>query len=301
MKYTLLVTCGTSILNNAARDANSKSKPESLSDQTYNRLVEINKEYDLARLARLDPGSIEDREIRDNHTYAGSRIYQTLIDYIKERGGKDASAEINTIELLIYEHKMLASDIDNIFLYHSDTGSGMLCAKIMEEYLRSKGLNSQRIEITGFSSAKTLDQFQEGMMRLMSKVVEMVKRRKRGEYKDGSGKVYVLATAGFKPESTAAVIAALLAGADGIYYVYEGTRELVMIPPIPLALDERVKRYIDSIFGSDYRKDKPIDAILEHGIDNSIIDMLEERGLIERKGDLANKIRLRGWVVELLG
>ncbi|MEM2566713.1 MAG: putative CRISPR-associated protein [Candidatus Nitrosocaldus sp.] len=301
MKYTLLVTCGTSILNNAARDANSKSKPESLSDQTYNRLVEINKEYDLARLARLDPGSIEDREIRDNHTHSGSRIYQTLIDYIKERGGKDASAEINTIELLIYEHKMLASDIDNIFLYHSDTGSGMLCAKIMEEYLRSKGLNSQRIEITGFSSAKTLDQFQEGMMRLMSKVVEMVKRRKRGEYKDGSGKVYVLATAGFKPESTAAVIAALLAGADGIYYVYEGTRELVMIPPIPLALDERVTRYIDSIFGSDYRKDKPIDAILEHGIDNSIIDMLEERGLIERKGDLANKIRLRGWVVELLG
>lgn len=282
MKYTLLVTCGTSLLSNASRDAGSNP-----------RLASMNGKYNFAKLARLEPGSIDDSEIKDNHTNRGSELFKTLLDYINNKKG--ASAEVNTITLLMEEHKILTSDVENIFLYHSDTGTGMLCAKIIEEHLKSKGLNAQLVQVNGFSSAKTLEQFQECMMDLMSKIVRIVKRRKHPSSKDS--KVYVLATAGFKPESTAAVIAALLAGADGIYYVYESTRELVMIPPIPLAIDEGVKRYIGSVFGTDYRNDVPIDLLLERGIDYC---MLEEKGLIERKGELNNKIRLRDWVKELL-
>ncbi len=299
MKYTLLVTCGTSLLNNAGKDA--KNRPPNMNEEAYNRLVEINKEYDLSRLARLDPGSIEDSEIRDKHTFAGSELFQALMSYIRERGGRDASAEVNTIELLMYEHRILASDVDGIFLYHSDTGTGMLCARIIEEYLKSKGLKVERVEVKGFSSAKTLEQFQEGIVDLMSKVVNIIKRRKEERKKgDGLGKVYVLATAGFKPESTAAVIAALLAGADGIYYVYEGTRDLVSIPPLPIAIEENAKRQIDSIFGGDYKRDEFADALVERGISDDTLQMLEERGLIERRGKLNEKIRLRAWVKELL-
>ncbi|MFN4336301.1 MAG: putative CRISPR-associated protein [Candidatus Nitrosocaldus sp.] len=295
MGFTLLVTCGTSLLNNAGKDA--KSRPQNIGEEVYNRLVEIDKKYDLSRLARLDPKSIEDNEIRDKHTFAGSELFQALLNYIKERGGRDASAEVNTIELLMHEQRILASDVDDIFLYHSDTGTGTLCARVIEEYLRSKGLKVERVEVKGFSSAKTLGEFQEGMMDLMSKVVKVVKKRKRSNH---DSKVYILATAGFKPESTAAVIAALLAGADGIYYVYESTRELVMIPPIPLAISEWSKKSINSIFGADYKNDISMDILLARGIPDDRITMLEERGLIERKGVLNNKIRLRDWVKELL-
>lgn len=294
MKYTLLVTCGTSLLSNANRDAGSEPAGIKEQEQMYNRLALMNKKYNFAKLARLEPGSIDDSKIKDNHTNRGSELFQTLLDYINKKKG--ASAEVNTITLLMEEYKILPSDVENIFLYHSDTGTGTLCAKIIEEHLKSKGLNVQLVQVNGFSSAKTLEQFQEGMMDLMSKIVRIVKRRKHHSSKDS--KVYVLATAGFKPESTAAVIAALLAGADGIYYVYESTRELVMIPPIPLAIDEGVKRYIDSIFGADYKNDVPIALLLERGILD--YDMLEEKGLIERKGELNDKIRLRDWVKELL-
>lgn len=295
MRFTLLVTCGTSLLLNAGRDASNR-RPESLTEEAYKMLVSLNERYKLGELARLEPGSIEDNEVKEKHTYKGSELFQTLLHYINKKGGKDASAEVNTIELLMSQNKILVSSIDKIFLYHSDTGTGTLCARVIEEYLRSKGLDIERVEVNGFSSAKTLEQFQEGMVDLMSKIVKVVKGRKR----NADSKVYVLATAGFKPESTAAVIAALLAGADGIYYVYERMRELVMIPPIPLAISERSKRYIDSIFKNGYNRDEPIDALLEQGITNDILTTLEERGLIERKGELYSKVSLRGWVRELL-
>ncbi|MCS7142083.1 MAG: putative CRISPR-associated protein [Candidatus Nitrosocaldus sp.] len=304
MRVTLLVTCGTSLLRNAASDA-SPTKPQGISDALHKRLVEMNNRYNISRLSRLEPGSIEDSEIRDKHAYSGSELFQSLLDYIRERGGSYATAEINTMDLLIRDNRLLPDDISNVFLYHSDTGSGLLCARVMEEYLRNeRGLRVERVEVQGFSKAKALEQFQECMIDLMSKVVRMVKRRKRGStthdmVADEVERVYVLATAGFKPESTAAVIAALLAGADGIYYVYEATRELVSIPAIPLALDERVKGYVEMIFGKDYR-DEPRDAILERGISAEVVDMLEERGLIESKGELNSKVGLRDWVRELL-
>lgn len=294
MRFTLLVTCGTSLLSNASRDAGSK--PPDITEEMYNRLSSMNNKYNFAKLARLEPDSIEDNKIKNNHTNRGSELFQTLLDYINNR--EVASAEVNTITLVMKVHNMLPSNIENIFLYHSDTGTGTLCARIIEEYLRSKRLNVQLVQVNGFSSAKTLEEFQEGMMDLMSKVVRIVKGRKKHSSSDS--KVYVLATAGFKPESTAAVIAALLAGADGIYYVYESRRELVMIPSIPLAIDEGVKMYIDSIFGTDYKNDVLVDILLDKGIPNYYITMLEEKGLIERKGELNNRIRLRDWVKELL-
>lgn len=301
MKVALLVTCGTSLLNNASRDAKAKAK---ISDSLHARLVEIDKRYDLFRLSRLEPGSIEDSEVREKHAYAGSELFRVLRDYLREKDG-DASAEVNTINLFMSRHRLVEDDVSSIFLYHSDTGSGFLCARVIEEHLRDKGFrNVQRVEIRGFGSAITLKEFEEGIVDLMSKVVRFVKGRKKKmrdiHELDEYEKVYVLATAGFKPESTAAVISALLAGADGIYYVYETNRELVRIPAIPIMLSSDVRNEILNIFSSQQGYRVPRDVILEQGMGNERIDMLEEMGLIEVRGELQKMIVLRDWVKELL-
>lgn len=292
MKVTLLVTCGTSLLTNAARDASQRGGTR-LSESLYKRLIEINSEYDLSKLSRLEPGSIEDNEIKEKHTHHGNELFEVLKGYLNE-GKSKVSAEVNTIDLL-REKRLTKDDVSKIFLYHSDTGSGFLCARIIEEYLKEEeGYNVERVEVKGFGTEKTLKEFEEGMIDLMSKIVSVVKKRKETDEK-----VYVLATAGFKPESTAAVIAALLAKADGIYYVYEANRILVSIPGIPLAIDEKYIQHIKRIFKPDYR-DEPIDALLGSGVDSQIIDMLEEKGLVERKGEWRNKLALRAWVKELI-
>ncbi|MGB9705626.1 MAG: putative CRISPR-associated protein, partial [Pyrobaculum sp.] len=53
----------------------------------------------------------------------------------------------------------------------------------------------------------------------------------------------VVATGGYKPESTFAVIAAYIAGAVGVMYVHESFQEVVMLPMVPLQLREELRRY----------------------------------------------------------
>lgn len=286
MKATFLVTCGTSLLNNASRDINSKD----ISEQLRVRLNAINAKFNLGELARLEPGSIKDNDIKNNHTYKGSELFQTLLDYLREKKTK-ASAEVNTIEL-VKKYMVLTNKDIKIYLYRSDTGTGTLTTKVIEEYLRGDGFDVEDIEVKGFATAKTLEQFQEGMVDLLTKIVRIVKSKK-----EVNNKVYVLATAGFKPESTAAVIAALLADADGVYYVYEGNRELVSIPAIPLSINNKVVNYLKEIFKD--REEVSIDSI-EQTFGENLLSMLESKGLVERVGDLRDKVRLREWVKELI-
>jgi hypothetical protein len=64
-------------------------------------------------------------------------------------------------------------------------------------------------------------------------------RRARGE-----GRLtYVVATGGFKPESTLAVIAAYLAGAHGAVYVHETFKDVVELPMLPLQLEETLAKF----------------------------------------------------------
>ena len=54
---------------------------------------------------------------------------------------------------------------------------------------------------------------------------------------------YVVARGGFKPESTFAVIAAYLAGANGVVYIHETFRDVVELPMLPLQLDEALAKF----------------------------------------------------------
>jgi CRISPR/Cas system-associated protein Csm6 len=80
--------------------------------------------------------------------------------------------------------------------------------------------------------------FYGGLLRLAQVVKSDVVEARRG------GRLpYVVATGGYKPESTFAVIAAYIAGAVGVMYVHESFQEVVMLPMVPLQLREELRRY----------------------------------------------------------
>jgi CRISPR/Cas system-associated protein Csm6 len=54
---------------------------------------------------------------------------------------------------------------------------------------------------------------------------------------------YVVATGGFKPESTFAVIAAYLAGAHGAVYIHETFKDVMELPILPLQLEETLAKF----------------------------------------------------------
>ncbi len=283
VKVTLLITLGASLLTNALRDPQSSDKL---------------RKYELDKIMNMNIDSIEYEKVRD-YAYRGHEVFQTLLDYINADSMR-ASAEINTLELFLRANNILYKDL-KLYLYRSDTSIGLLIANVLEHYLREKGSSVEVVEVKGFGTARTLDEFQEGMVDLMTKIIRVTKGIKSNNSKD---KVYVLATGGFKPETTAAVIAALLAQADGIYYVYESSRNLVKIPAIPLAIRHNVLDLLDKVFhikdSSRRRWRISIDELLSLDIDTSIIEELEFMGLVKRTGELNNKLEVREWVKELL-
>jgi len=281
VKATLLITCGASLLTNALKDTNSSA---------------ILNKYGLDRIMNMDIGSVEYEKARD-YAYKGHEVFKTLFAYIKANSSR-ASAELTTLELVLSHSNLSYNDV-RIYLYRSDTSVGLLIANVLQHYLQEKGSIVETIEVKGFGTARTLNEFQEGIVDLMTKIIRVTKG-----IKANNNKVYVLASGGFKPETTAAVIAALLAQADGIYYVYEHSRDLVAIPAIPLAINHNALDLLDKIFhikdSSKRRWSISIDELLAIGIDTSMIEELEFMGLVTRKGELQNKLEIREWVKEIL-
>jgi len=278
MNITLLVTCGASLLSNATRSN-----------------LEIAKKY-IAPLLKADIGSLEYEKAKD-YASKGHDVFKELLNYLKINGSK-VSAEINTIGEFLRAKNLTYRDI-KIYLYRSDTSIGLLITSILEEYLKENGTNVETVEVKGFGTTRTLNEFQEGMVDLMTKIIRVTRNIKHDK-----GHVYIIATGGFKPETTAAVIAALLAKADGIYYIYENSERLVEIPAIPLEISQTAIILLDEIFHiNDHSKRRwsiSIDELLSMDIDSTKIEKLEFMGLVKRKGELNNKIEIREWVKELI-
>jgi CRISPR/Cas system-associated protein Csm6 len=118
--------------------------------------------------------------------------------------------------------------------------------------------------------------------------------RVRREY--GGRKLYLNATGGYKPESAFALVSALLLGYNGVYYIHEAYRRLVVLPSPPLSLrGEYLGRLLAlSRLGGE--------APLHHLLENEGWSMLEademaKRGLVSIEEGV---VRLRRWVASLL-
>jgi putative CRISPR-associated protein (TIGR02619 family) len=149
---------------------------------------------------------------------------------------EEASAELNTIVKFARKRPALFRDVRAV-LYASDTEDGRAAGEALSKALcRVLHANVCSAELKAVPGLGV--DFHAGLLELAHLVGADV-RSARAE-----GRLaYVVATGGFKPESTFAVIAAYLAGAHGVVYVHESFREVVELPMVPLQLDETLARF----------------------------------------------------------
>ena len=269
MKNVHLMTIGISVLRNFV---SSGFDP---------KLIE---KYEMRKWIYLHPDDAEQQNI-ESYISRENEVFSGILDYLNSCP-EDASAELNAFYKFIALTKQKIEDIE-IYMYSTDTGVGKLCSRLIYEHLKERNLAVQEpIVIKGLG--RGLEFVNEGFIEITDKVVRIIKsKRKTGD------RVYVNATGGFKPEVSFLTIAAMLAGADIIYYTYEVFRDVVFLPCLPITVDRKYSEAFKKI-GSPIPKYQADETFQLEGLD---LTELIDRGLVEEKN---GKVVLREWVSKLL-
>ncbi len=217
----------------------------------------------------------------------GSDVYRALLNYL--RGGPEsASAELNAFLKYVSLSGHAPPGEVGFLTYSTDTGTGYLCAKLIHEYLVGEGyaaLTPEPVRVEGLgTSEESLD---DGLTNLVDKVVGVI----RGAVREGV-KVYVNATAGFKPETTFLTLAAALAGATAVYYVHEAFRDVVELPLPPLTLSAGLRKLVKLAGADGMPREEFEEAARSLG--------LNPQELLEKKlFTLTDKVRPKRWLALL--
>lgn len=132
---------------------------------------------------------------------------------------REASAEINAMGDYLDR-----GSVGSVYLLATDTPDGALCADLVEEHLRSRGVRVSRgPRILG---AADPDAFYAGLSDLVLAVARYIRRHER----DG---VLINATGGYKAESAMVTSLGLTLGV-AVYYQHESATRAVVLPPIGL-------------------------------------------------------------------
>lgn len=214
MRKVIISTIGTSLLTNQINRANPEEK------DWYARL------RDTANL------SVEQTP----------EDVQTIITTLKERADEQlsnaqisqirrASAELNGV-YGIYQEDLSQGKEDYHFLIATDTNQGKTTAKIVETFLRKKGLNNTSIYAPrGLSTAST-EAFSEGIDALIVWLQETIPPLKESKYK-----ICFNLVGSFK--SLQGYLNTIgMFYADEIIYIFEGEKsDLITIPRLPISVD----------------------------------------------------------------
>jgi len=219
----------------------------------------------------------------------GNKVYDALHDYLLN-DPEGASAELNAFLNYVRVAGHAPPAEVGVLIYSTDTGTGYLCAKLIHEYLRSKGYavvgeTPTRVEGLGTSE----ESFDDGLTNLLDKVISKAREEA------GKGvKVYVNATAGYKAETSFLTLAAALANATATYYIHEAFKEVIELPLPPLTIDPKIKQLIKRIGpeGTDVTEYEEVTRNLG----------LNPQELLERKlFTLKDKIKPRKWLTLIAG
>lgn len=208
-EVTFVVTVGTSILSNAG---------SRLGDPFLKELATISPEDPRqSEVEKVDVGRLVNFAVAE-----------------PER----CCAELNTFVKFIKKWPHLISKCRAVF-YTSDTNNGRLAARAVSKAWHAV---AQQFRINCEVDVREIHglgrDFTQSLAELAAQLVREVKcERARGRL------VYVVATGGFKPESTFAVLSAYLAGATGVLYIHESFRDLVELGPLPLKLSDDLVKY----------------------------------------------------------
>ncbi|EZQ01534.1 MULTISPECIES: putative CRISPR-associated protein [Acidianus] len=226
---TILSLVGTSLLGNFERDN---------ADYLNSR--------NLRGISTLD---LKDPKQQLVLTYKGE-LFDKLSDFVT-KNPKRYSAELNTIISYLEEEK--PKDV-KVFLYRTDSNNVELVTEVIKDYIVKKlGCYVDVIEV------RFKEDFYSGVLDLVQKVYKRV-----AEEKKNNRVVVMAATAGFKPETAYATIAAMLAGADKAIYMHESMRSLVELPLIAVEISPAVLKELESL-PARYSPDKH-DKLLDSGV-----------------------------------
>jgi len=256
-----LVTTGTSIVANALK--------KDISEDIKNTLIK-------AKLAT--PGSPEDLELKE-HVSITSRVFNEVYTIVV-KDPYTMSAELNSLKYFL-ENGL----VDKVLLLSTDTGVGYFCSSIVKKYLSEKaGIDTEVKVVKGFGVV-----FEEGLMSLLDTACKLI-----SEYKKAGHKVYVCATAGFKPETSFLIIAAFLLNVDSVYYIHENFREHVELPSIPLTVKAVYLNELKKI----YEREKLHGFLPADEIEENVLKELSERRLVTIEDQ--KKVKLKKWIKVLL-
>lgn len=232
---TILSLVGTSLLSNFGDPRRCPSGADFL------------KSIGLEDISRLD---INDPKQQAVLTYKNQLIDKLLYFIENSNDPKSTSAELNTILSFIDKKKIKNV---RIFLFATNTNNAQLVAEVIKKYLEKRNYYVDIITVD-FRNG-----FEDGLLDLLQKVFRRVLEEKK------VGRVVVVAaTPGFKPESTYATIAAMLAGADKAIYIHEAMHQLVELPLMAVEISPDVLKELERL-PQKYSPEKH-DRLLDSGV-----------------------------------
>ncbi len=183
-----------------------------LSNYNYNRSEESKINLDFIK-------SLDDSK----HDWL--EIINKFFEFLKQNPERN-SAEINSLSYFLKEGK-----VKKIYLICTDTNAGKLCANTLQKYFR----NELKISDINFKEARGFgtEDFEKGLLEIRDTILRLIRRH------ENSHEIYLNATGGFKPESAMMVLLGSLYQLP-VYYLYETSRKLVVIPPFPLLYIEEI-------------------------------------------------------------
>jgi putative CRISPR-associated protein (TIGR02619 family) len=196
-----------------------------------------------------------------------------------------ALAEVNGVEAVLTESPLPRGAID-IILFTTQTCNSMLCAYIAKEVLKSMGYNT--IEIVEVKALRNTDEFDEGLLELLDKVVERIESYMMRGYR-----VVISATPGFKAETAFLTVVAMLLGAPSIY-IHESFKAPVTLPALPIKVDIENLSDVLKLFKESECVDKGVAV-------NALGERLEHYLFIQiLKEKPGGEVCLRTWLSKLL-
>lgn len=140
------------------------------------------------------------------------------------------SAEING--LLAWNKKKELHKQDIYHVLQTDTVLGKASAKIVKEYLVSKGFCVEVLEIGGLKTSQLKD-FRESLSGLVKRLAEVL-----NSYQDSKYSIVFNLTGGFKSLNGFLQAVATIY-ADEVFYLFEGSDELMIIPKLPFNFNSK--------------------------------------------------------------
>ncbi len=214
MQNLIVTTCGTSLLTNGASPELS-SFLRNTANKGKNELSPLEKD-------RIDHIAADKREILFN----GAGVVL-----------RDVSAELNGLLGIIRGSEKRTFEGFH-FLVHTDTYQGELVAEMLREWCAREGIQSQAVRIDSLST-KNLSSFREGIGNLMNWCQYTLPG-----YRTSGYRVTFNLVGGFKSLQGYMQTLGMLF-ADESVYVFEGERELLRIPRLPLDIDSSCRKTME--------------------------------------------------------